>query len=310
MTAEWGAPGGGKRRQPSASTNASHLCRAEALASTLPPLLVAAERVAATVSQGVHGRRRVGDGESFWQFRRYHSGDAAHRIDWRQSAKSDRAFVRETEWEAAQSVWLWCDASDSMRWSSARALPSKRARAELLLLALAALLVRGGEHVALLGTGLPPSGGRAALQRLAVCLQRDTDARPADFPSADLLPRHGRVVLIGDFLAPIPALQEAVAGFAHRGLRGHLLHIVDPAEETLPFAGRVLFSGSEREGERLFGRVESVRPSYRDAFARHRDAIRETARRAGWSALTHRTDHAPEIALLSLYLALSGPDRR
>ena len=121
--------------------------------------MVAAQRVAATVAQGVHGRRRVGQGDSFWQFRPFLPGDEARRIDWRQSAKSDRAFVRETEWEAAQTVFLWADASASMRWHS-RAVPTeKRGRAELLLLALAALLLRGGERVTLKGTSdavLPP----------------------------------------------------------------------------------------------------------------------------------------------------------
>ncbi len=92
--------------------------RAEQLAATLPPLMVAAERVASTVAQGVHGRRRVGQGETFWQFRSYHFGDQPQSIDWRQSAKSDRVYVRQMEWEAAQSVWVWCDTSASMNWRS------------------------------------------------------------------------------------------------------------------------------------------------------------------------------------------------
>src|SRR5206468_5504754 len=122
--------------------------RAEQLAARLPALLVAADRVATTVAQGVHGRRRVGQGDSFWQFRQYEPGDAAQRIDWRESAKSQRLYVRETEWEAAQSVWLWRDASPSMEYTSAGYVPggewpTKRDRAELLLVALASLLVRG-----------------------------------------------------------------------------------------------------------------------------------------------------------------------
>src|SRR5271157_6489618 len=117
--------------------------RAEQAAAVLPPLLVAAERVAATVAQGVHGRRRVGQGETFWQFRQYEPGDSAQRIDWRESAKSQRLYVRETEWEAAQSVWLWRDASPSMDYASSPGTPTKRQRADLLLVALAALLVRG-----------------------------------------------------------------------------------------------------------------------------------------------------------------------
>ena len=102
---------------PSGSTQAAaEARRAEALGARLPPLLIAAERVAATVAQGVHGRRRVGQGDSFWQFRHFVQGDAVARIDWRQSAKSGRVgaggwFIRETEWEAAQTVSLWRDGS-------------------------------------------------------------------------------------------------------------------------------------------------------------------------------------------------------
>ena len=123
--------------------------RAQALGARLPPLLVAAERVAATVAQGVHGRRRVGQGDSFWQYRPFVPGDAAHRIDGRASGKSDRNYVRETEWEAAQTVALWRDGSPSMRWRSGAAMPDKVEHAELLLLALASLLLRGGVAVRL-----------------------------------------------------------------------------------------------------------------------------------------------------------------
>ncbi len=129
---------------------------AESLSQRLPSLLVEAERVSATVAPGVHGRRRTGMGETFWQFRQYQAGDAADSIDWRQSARSRHLFVREQEWEAAESVWLWCDLSESMAFRSGSKLPVKWERAVLLTLALAALLVRGGERVALLGGGQRP----------------------------------------------------------------------------------------------------------------------------------------------------------
>ncbi len=125
--------GGEESRLPSAAAPAAAQARrAEALGARLPPLLVAAERVAATVAQGVHGRRRVGQGDSFWQFRPFVVGDTIARIDWRQSAKSGRPaphgwFVRETEWEAAQTVCLWRDSSPSMRWHS-RMVPTEKAR--------------------------------------------------------------------------------------------------------------------------------------------------------------------------------------
>jgi uncharacterized protein (DUF58 family) len=282
--------------------------RAEQLAATLPPLLVAAERVAATVAQGVHGRRRVGTGETFWQFRQYEPGDPVPRIDWRESAKSMRLYVRETEWEAAQSVWLWRDNSPSMDYASSAAMPTKRARVDLILLALAALLIRGGERVALLGTGLSPASGRAVLNRLALTLGRPVPGQ--NLPGYEPLPRYGQLVMVGDLLAPLPQIHALVGRFAATGLRGHLLQVLDPAEETLPFAGRVRFEGLEQEAPLLISRVETVREDYARKLAQHREGLAAIARVTGWSFATHRTDRPPHTALLALYSTLAEPRRR
>jgi uncharacterized protein (DUF58 family) len=280
--------------------------RAEQLAASLPPLMAAAERVAATVAQGVHGRRRVGPGESFWQFRRYQPGDAAGRVDWRQSAKSQKYFVRENEWEAAQSVWLWRDGSASMRYRSAAAETEKLERATLLLLALAALLIRGGERVALLGAQERPASGRAALTRLAERLLGDGEAETASLPAPERLPRHARLVLIGDFLSPLPELDRLVRDYAGQGLRGHLLQTLDPAEEDLPFRGRTRFEGVEGEGQLTVGRAETLREAYVNRLAARREALAGLARSVGWTAAFHRTDRAPQTALLALYGALES----
>lgn len=284
--------------------------RAETLAARLPPLLVAAERVAATVAQGVHGRRRVGLGETFWQFRRYHVGDSPGMIDWRQSGKSRHVFVRENEWEAAQTVWLWRDRSPSMAYRSARALPTKRERADLLLLAAAVLLIRGGERVALLNSGVRPDHGKNALNRMATLLtdpRTGGTAAPAGdgLPRVEPLPRHAQVVLLGDLLSPLPEIHATVAGLTGRGVRGHLLQILDPAEETLPFDGRVEFEGLEGEEELLVPRVEAVRGAYLDRLRAHQEGLAALARAAGWTFAVHRTDRPPQSALLGLWGALA-----
>ncbi len=293
--------------------------RAEEAASRLPPLLIAAERVAVTVAQGVHGRRRVGQGETFWQFRQYQPGDAAAAIDWRESAKSQRLYARETEWEAAQSVWLWRDASASMDYSSAEyvaeaAWSTKRDRAELLLVALASLLVRGGERLTLLGSGIAPMSGRIALSRIVDLIGRGLISwdlpEAASLPAVEPLPRAAQLVLIGDFLSPLDAVHEALARFAASGLKGHLLQIVDPAEEDLPFAGRVRFTGVEEPDELVVSRVESIRGDYALRFRHHRDGLAAIAAMLGWTFGSHRTDRPPELALLALYGALSADRRR
>jgi uncharacterized protein (DUF58 family) len=277
--------------------------QSEALASRLPPLQVRAERVAATVIQGLHGRRRAGQGETFWQFRRYQQFDSARRIDWRRSARSRDLFVRETEWEAAQSVWIWRDSSPSMQYRSRRALPEKRDRADVLAVALAMLLTEGGENVALLGEGMPARGGRNGLNIMVETMAISTGGNSA--PPAEPLPRHAEVVLIADFLEPVSVYREAISGLAARGCVGHCLQILDPAEEEFPFDGRIRFEGMEAEAPHLLRRADQVRGDYRERLALHRDELRELATKAGWSFSHHVTGHPAEAALLALYGALS-----
>ncbi len=280
--------------------------RAEELASRLPPLMVAAERVASTVAQGVHGRRRVGTGEAFWQFRQYEFGDSLQRIDWRQTGKRDRVYIRETEWEAAQSVWVWRDASPSMRYRSDPRLPEKAERANLLALALMALLMRGGERVGLVGSGLPPTSGRSGLSQFAqAMLLAGADER--GLPPAVPLPRHSEVILFGDFLSPLPEIDRSVRAIAGRGIKGHIMQVLDPAEEDLPFTGRTRFEGLEAEGEALIPRVESVRAEYQTLLATHVRGIADIARAVGWGFMSYRTDRPAQAALLELFVALSRP---
>lgn len=281
------------------------LDRAEALGAMLPPLLIKTKRVAASVAHGLHGRRRAGPGETFWQFRGYQAGDSTRRIDWRKSAKSQRLFVRQTEWEAAQDVWLWRDASASMHYRSSKRWPQKVARAELLLLAIASLLARGGERLALLGDDVAPALGRPALRRIAAAIEQP-EAVTDSLPRLEALPRHSNLIMVGDFLAPFDEIKKKLAGFASRGAVGHLLQIMDPAEETLPFSGRVRFEGMEDEGTVLIGRVADVRADYRAALARHRQELKDLTRSLGWTFALHHTDRPPQPALLALYLALSA----
>lgn len=280
--------------------------RAELLADRLPPLLVAAERVAMTVAQGVHGRRRVGVGETFWQFRPYQPGEPTSRIDWRQSARSDHLFLRDQEWEAAESVWLWADGSKSMSYRSSDGLPTKDDRSLLLVLALAALLVRAGERITLLGSGQRPAGGRTGLARF--CDQLVAQGEGAqDLPPSHALPSHARIVMVSDFFLPLDDLRSWLRGFAGIGARGHLLQVIDPAEEDLPFDGRVRFDDMEQnEQSALISNVDSVRDRYQRRFRAHIDGVAAIGRSLGLATALHRTSTPAEPALLALYNALAG----
>ncbi len=261
------------------------------------------------MAQGVHGRRRVGSGDSFWQFRPFVTGDPVARIDWRQSAKSGRPdphgwFLRETEWEAAQTVCLWNDRSASMRWRSAQADVEKGDRAELLLLALASLLLRGGEHISLIGAARRPFSGTKGLERLAEVLASGPPDE-AGLPPHVSIPRHAQVVLLSDFLSPMGEIQGVISRLAAIPAKAFLLQVLDPAEIALPYSGRIRFRGLEREGETLIPRVENIRDAYGARLAAQQDGIRTLCVAAGFGFSVHRTDHPAETALLGLYTALS-----
>ena len=281
------------------------LHRAEAYAAALPPLLIEASRIAETVLQGTHGRRKVGLGESFWQFRPYEPGYPASRIDWRQSARTQKLYVRETEWEAAQSLWLWRDGTASMDYRSAPGLPTKRDYAGLLLLALANLALRGGERAGIL-TAIPslPSTSQAGFARLGRLLE--ADAGSGDLPPPHELKRFSNIMLFGDFLGPLPDIATAVERLAGQETSGLLIQVLDPAEIDLPFAGRVRFEGLESETPELAPRAEALRAEYKERLATQQGGLERIAAKAGWRIVLARTDRPALESLIELYTALAG----
>lgn len=282
---------------------------AHGLAERLPELLLDAERIAVNVSHGIHGRRRAGPGETFWQFRQYGPNDGAQTIDWRRSASSDQLYVREREWEAAHTVWLWPDVSPSMTFKSHLSRTTKRDRALVLMLASAELLVRGGERVALLGLTQPIASRRAPTklaEALAQAAHRSDIAE--SLPPKSRLSRFSGAVLFSDFLDPVALIRERIEALASGGVTGHIVQVLDPAEETLPYAGRTEFFGLEGDDRWVAERAETLRPAYVARLKAHRAELIAMTQRLGWSFLVHHTDRPPSEPLLALIMRLQGGD--
>ena len=281
---------------------------AERISGALPPLLAEAERLAASVAPGVHGRKQAGSGESFWQFRAAQPGDPHHTVDWRRSARSDQMFVREMEWEAAQTVSIWRDDALAMDFKSDQAARSKSDRAALLSMALSVLLIRGGERVSLLDTDAArPASGEPQLVRIGVELTNHADTRP-DYgapPKADFA-RGGRAVFLSDFMGPRDDIFPALEHAAEAGVSGAYVQVIDRAEETFPFDGRLVFESMARSVKFETDRARGLQAAYRDRLAERRRDLEQTARRCGWRCLVHRTDESPRKALLWLYTAIGG----
>ncbi len=276
------------------------------LAAQMPRLVARAHEIAASVAYGVHGRKRAGAGETFWQFRPFVSGESAHRIDWRRSARGDQLYVREREWEAAHDYFLWMDCSPSMAFASSLAQDDKLSRGVTLGLALADILVRGGERVAALGLTAPVSA-RNIIDRLARALFANArEMARADLPPQTPTRPRARVVLISDFLTDAQALSKRLRQLSDAGATGALLMIADPSEESFPFSGETKFLDTDGGAPFHAGDARSIQSAYAARYDAHCEAVREAAQRAGFLLLRHRTDRPAAQAALALAMGLLG----
>ena len=276
---------------------------ARTLAARLPDLLVQAQRIAANVMLGVHGRRHPGPGDTFWQFRPYMPGESARQIDWRRSARDNHLYVREREWEASQTIWLWVDLSPSMDFNSRLSQTTKLDRAVVLMLALADLLGRGGERVGIPGLAEPRVGRDAANRFAQVLAHSDVIG---EWPSIDRIRRFSEVVIFSDFLSETEAIRARLRALVSRDTGLHLLQVFDPAEEALPYSGRLEFRDPESGTTWLTERAEGLRSGYLERLEAHRGVLRGFARRAGSSFQIHHTDHPAAEGLLFLQSRLVG----
>lgn len=275
----------------------------EAASAPFGELVAEAERIAASVVMGVHGQRKRGLGETFWEYRHHRIEDGAAAVDWRMSAKSADLYVRENEQEAANTVWLWRDGSATMEFGSSRNLPLKKDRAAVCMIAMAALLSRGGERIAVLGESSRARGGELGLERVSLRLATG-EGSPASVEAAPVF-KFGRVVLASDFLDPIETWRARLSRYAALQAGGALLRIIDPMEEDFPFKGRTRFEAVDDTESLLFGRAEEARISYRARWADHGARLADLARSYGWTLVTHRTDRPATQAVLALYRALA-----
>jgi uncharacterized protein (DUF58 family) len=274
------------------------------LAARVPRLILEARRVASTVIHGLHGRRRAGPGENFWQYRRFVSGESAANVDWRRSARDDHLYVREREWETSHTIWLWADRSPSMDFSSHLTEWTKLDRALVVSFALAEVLVQGGERV-----GIPelmrPSSNRNMIEKMAQTIVHDIAERPSLPPNFAPAP-FSEVLLLSDFWAPVADFRRTIGQLAANGARGHVVQVVDPAEESFPYSGRVEFIESEGLGTVTAGRAELWRGEYQALLANHRAALRAECEQFGWTFTVHRTDRGPTELLFAIHARMGA----
>ncbi len=189
-----------------------------------------------------------------------------------------------------------------MAFASKTAREIKLERTLIVAFALAELLVSGGERVGIPGL-MAPTASRSVIDKMAQAMLHDDAERlslpPSFVPSA--LAEIDRAV---GFLVADRGDQTTLAGLSGSGAHGTLVQVVDPAEESFPYSGRVEFVEPEGFGVITAGRAESWAQDYTARLALHRDQIRAETSRLDWLFTTHATDRSAAELLLFLHAGM------
>lgn len=276
--------------------------RAEESSAHLEFLLAEAEKAVTSMLHGEHRQRKSGTGERFWQFREYSIGDRPQDIDWRQSGKTDRVFIRQREWQTNQSAWLWCSRSKGMDFSSSDQWPQKSEAAQIITLALALLMTHAGEEVGLLGSHRKGKS-EGALQFIGENLLYKT-LLSETLPAADI-PRNSALYLCGDFLEPLENIRESFQTLASQSDSGVVVQVLDPAELALPYDGRIMFEKPDDKKRELVNNVESIRTEYARRINAHIDGVKKICQSCEWHYVLHVTDRDIRETMLDIWTTLS-----
>lgn len=271
------------------------------LAEGWPQLLAQAQSLANSFMAGGHGRRRAGNGDTFWQFRPARQGDNLKDIDWRRTARGDDKFVRQNEWQAAQSIQFWVDGSASMQFNSCA--ESKHNRAAFVSLALAILLTNAGERVGTVDGKLPAKQGRVQVEEMAKLFSLPSKK---DFgsPEINYFQSNSQIVFASDFFGDLKIFEKAVTTAANLQISGVLLMILDPDEITFPFSGRTVFESMAGEIRHESQQADSLKSKYQAALKDRQAILRGLAESVGWQFYCHSTGSSSADALIWLYRTL------
>lgn len=282
---------------------------AQSASESLPALLQQAERAVQSVMQGEHRQRKAGAGDKFWQFREYTHQDRPQDIDWRQSGKTEKVFVREKELHNAQETLFWCASDASMEYASAKNLPTKKQAAQVLCLAAAMLMTRAHELVKLSGGSFRAGRTEKTVELLAQELYSQKNKNLSSFSLSETK-INTALFLASDFLEDINVIEQTLQSAFDRHDSGFVLQVLDPAELNLPFEGRVKFEAADLATSETIDNVTSIREAYQVRIMVHLGAMQELCKKLGFTYLLHTTDRPATETLHKIWVTLDSKNRK
>ena len=280
--------------------------KAEKLATITPNLSIRANKIANTVWEGIHNRNKAGIGENFWQFKKYEYGDPIHLIDWKKSAKSTNIFIQEQELSTIQNINIWRDTSSSMKYSSNKSIDPKIYIANLITLTLSIILIKNGERVSLNALNSKNSSGEEAIKKITHEINNKIASKFQSRPNMEEIKNGSTCILIGDFLYNTKITEQTIKNLANRNITGLLIHIIDPAERSFPYSGRINFNGLEGEEPYLIGNANAIRKDYLNTFKEHSNKIKNTAQSYRWDYFMQVTNEDLIKLMIKIYFSVAN----
>lgn len=281
--------------------------QSEQAISSLPNIMIHAEKLAASVVQGEHVRRKAGTGEKFWQYREYVQGDRPQDIDWRQSAKTDQVFIKQKEWQITRKTFLWCNTSASMDFKSDDAEYSKIDYARIITISLALLLQKNKEQIGVLGQ---TQTGRSdkIIEAIGLSLFEDQN-NTLQNKDINALENDAYLMAVGDFLDPLEDMKQVFDTIAQKTENALIVHVLDPAETEMPYEGRIEFSDSMNNNKNLINHVATIRNEYKKRIELHCTKLEKLCRSKGWTYVLCTTAQSPLDTLQNIYSILENNGR-
>lgn len=256
---------------------------------------------------GLHRSPHAGWSVEFAEHREYTPGDDPRYLDWKLLARSDKLHVKRFEDETNLIAYFALDISGGMTYRGADAPLSKLEFGQLLIAALAGLVLRQQDAVAL---ATMDSAVRVVLRPTAEAAQWDavvnvlehvqpTEKTALAAPLAELASRWNRrgvVMLVTDAWDDPAAILAGVARLTAARHDVLLWHVVDEDELQFPFRGPLETVGLEGELP-LNIDAEHVRESYRREVADHCRTLEVGCRSRGAEYLRVTTAEPVETAI-------------
>jgi uncharacterized protein (DUF58 family) len=280
----------------------------ESLSAGLPALVADAQSLVQSLMQGRHGHQKAGIGDPFWEYRLATADDDFSRIDWRQSARTGTLSIREKEMQNPHTVYIWCDQSASMNFTSRPDTVTKGERAVVLSFALADLLSRGGERLGFMnslqtGSGRPAlvTGKRVLDHFLTFLMTTENYTAHETLPIQDIS-AHSSVIFLTDGFFDIKEWHDVIEAYASKGVKGLIIQIMDDAEKTFPYTSHTHFTDPE-DPETVYDSPSPKlqKDAYQALFEASFKQLKTCLESAGWSLLPHMTHDNPLETLGIVY---------